>query len=62
MSDEITDKAMLGLPSLDVGHIITSAFCIALTALTVRSSGSPGPQPTQINSCIKNPPIFLINI
>ena len=39
------DKAMLGLPSLEVGVNMASAFLILSTAFTVSKSGSPGPHP-----------------
>src|SRR5207248_7982874 len=45
--DCTTERAMLGLPSFAVGANMTSAFLMSFTALTVSSSGSPGPQPTQ---------------
>jgi hypothetical protein len=38
---------MLGLPSRAVGAKMTSAFLIRFIALSVSSSGSPGPHPTQ---------------
>jgi len=44
---------MLDFPSLDMGHAIMSAFFMAFTAFTVSKSGSPGPQPIQINSDMK---------
>jgi hypothetical protein len=51
---------MLGLSSFEAGHIITSALWIALTALTVSNSGSPGPTPIPINSGMKNMIFFPI--
>src|ERR671910_2759661 len=39
------DRAILGLPSLEVGVKTASAFLILSTAFTVSKSGSPGPQP-----------------
>ena len=47
--DESTDNAILGRVSFEAGHIIISAFWIALTAFTVSSSTSPGPTPIPIN-------------
>ena len=48
------DNTILGLSSFEAGHMIVSAALMAFTALTVNNSGSPGPQPTQTNSAIKN--------
>ena len=39
-------RAILGLPSFEVGVKMASALLILSTALTVSKSGSPGPQPT----------------
>ena len=54
MTDEIIEYAMLVFPYLEVGHIITSALRMAFTAFTVKSSGSPGPHPTQTSSAIND--------
>ena len=43
------DNAILGLSSLEAGHMIISALCIAFVALTVSNSTSPGPTPIPIN-------------
>jgi len=49
IKEDITDSAILGRSSAEAGHMITSASCIAFTALTVSKSGSPGPTPIPIN-------------
>ena len=57
---EIIDKAILGLFSLDAGHMIISALWIAFTALTVRRSTSPGPTPIPTNPGMKIVPFYPI--
>jgi hypothetical protein len=48
------ERAILGLPSLEVGAKIVSASFIRSTAFSVRRSGSPGPHPTHVNFINRN--------